>query len=117
MRRSKTEIYLDILEALTFCGPLKLNHIMYKAKVNGNVLKRHLNLLITENLVEERTVGEKRVVYSITQKGRAVFKRFLDMKQMLPIPLESPLRMQAFKNEIEEIHMYRGVYHSKKDKG
>ncbi|MEM2419774.1 MAG: winged helix-turn-helix domain-containing protein [Candidatus Bathyarchaeia archaeon] len=85
MRRSKLEMYIDILKVLAHRGPLKLTHIMYKANVNCSVLKEYLDFLIKQNLVEERTVGKRRVVYAITPRGITVLKHFRELKQVLPI--------------------------------
>jgi len=85
MRRSKLEMYIDILEVLALRGPLKLTHIMYKANVNCSVLKEYLDFLIEQNLVQERTVAKRRVVYAITERGRTVIKYFRELKQILPI--------------------------------
>jgi predicted transcriptional regulator len=85
MRRSKLEMYIDILKVLAHRGPLKLTHIMYKANVNCSVLKEYLDFLIKQNLVEERTVGKRRVVYAVTQRGIMVLKYFRELKQVLPI--------------------------------
>jgi predicted transcriptional regulator len=93
MRRSKLEMYIDILKVLAHRGPLKLTHIMYKANVNCSVLKEYLDFLIKQSLVEERTVGKRRVVYAITQRGITVLKYFRELKQVLPIVEE--LRNQA----------------------
>jgi len=84
MRRSKLEMYIDILKVLAHKGPLKLTHIMYKANVNCSVLKQYLDFLITQSLVEEKTLGKKRTVYAITQKGLTVLKYFRELKIMLP---------------------------------
>ena len=89
MRRSKLEMYIDILKVLAHRGPLKLTHIMYKANVNCSVLKQYLDFLIKQNLVEERTAGKRRVVYAITQRGITVLKHFRELKQVLPI-IEEP---------------------------
>jgi len=89
MRRSKLEMYVDILKVLSQRGPLKLTHIMYKANVNCSVLKQYLEFLIQQNLVEQRTVGKKRVVYAITQRGITVLKHFRELKTVLPIIEES----------------------------
>jgi predicted transcriptional regulator len=51
MRRSKLEMYVDILKVLAHRGPLKLTHVMYKANVNCSVLKEYLDFLIKQNLV------------------------------------------------------------------
>lgn len=85
MRRSKLEMYVDILKVLAHRGPLKLTHIMYKANVNCSVLKQYLEFLIKQNLVEERTAGKRRVVYAITPRGITVLKHFRELKQVLPI--------------------------------
>ena len=89
MRRSKLETYVDILSVLAQRGPLKLTHVMYKANVNCSVLKEYLDFLIKQSLVEERTVGKRRVVFSITQRGITVLKYFKELKQVLPIVEES----------------------------
>ena len=85
MRRSKLEMYIDILKVLAHKGPLKLTHIMYKANVNCSVLKQYLDFLIQQNLVEEKTIGKKRIVYAITQRGITVLKYFRELKTMLPV--------------------------------
>jgi predicted transcriptional regulator len=85
MRRSKLEMYVDILRVLAHRGPLKLTHVMYKANVNCNVLKEYLNFLTKQNLVEERNVAKSRTVFAITQKGITVLKYFRELQQVLPI--------------------------------
>lgn len=85
MRRSKLEMYIDILKVLSHRGPLKLTHIMYKANVNCSVLKQYLDFLIQQNLVEERTIGRKRTVYAVTQRGITVLKHFRELKTVLPL--------------------------------
>jgi predicted transcriptional regulator len=66
---------------------------MYKANVNCSVLKEYLEFLIKQNLVEERTIGKRRVVYAITQRGITVLKYFRELKQVLPIVEEARNRM------------------------
>jgi len=62
---------------------------MYKANVNCSVLKEYLDFLMKQNLVEERTIGKRRVVYAITQRGITVLKHFKELKQVLPIVEEA----------------------------
>jgi predicted transcriptional regulator len=93
MRRSKLEMYVDILKVLAHRGPLKLTHVMYKANVNCSVLKEYLDFLIKQNLVEERTIGKRRVVYACTQRGITVLKYFRELKQVLPIVEEARNQM------------------------
>ncbi len=87
MRRSKLEMYVDVLKVLARNGPLKLTHIMYKANVNCNVLKGYLDFLIQQNLVEEQILHKKRqkakVVYAITERGRTVLQYFNEVNRAL----------------------------------
>ena len=89
MRRSKLEMYVDILSVLAHRGPLKLTHVMYKANVNCCVLKEYLEFLLKQGLVEERTIGKQRLVYAVTQRGITVLKYFKELKQVLPIVEEA----------------------------
>ena len=94
MRRSKLEMYVDILTVLAHRGPLKLTHVMYKANVNCSVLEDYLEFLIKQGLVEERIVGKRRVVYAVTQRGITVLKYFRELKQALPIVEEARNQVQ-----------------------
>jgi predicted transcriptional regulator len=92
MRRSKMEMYVDILKVLAQNGPLKLTHIMYKANVNCSVLKQNLDFLIQQNLIEEQTRLKKRniikVRYAITERGKTVIRYFNEVNRALQITEE-----------------------------
>jgi len=83
MRRSKLELYIDILKALALHGPLKLTHLMYDVNISCSILKPYLDFLINEKLIEERILSKKRVEYSVAQKGMDVIKNFEKMEQAL----------------------------------
>jgi predicted transcriptional regulator len=89
LRRSKLEMYVDILKVLAHRGPLKLTHIMYKANVNCVVLKDYLEFLLKQGLIEERMVRKSGVVFAVTQKGITVLKYFRELSMALPI-VEEP---------------------------
>jgi predicted transcriptional regulator len=84
MRRSKLEIYIDILATLAFDGQLQITHIMNKANINCQVLRELLEFLIQNNLVEEKN-RKKRIVYSITPRGMKILKAFEEIKQLFPL--------------------------------
>ena len=92
MRRSKMEMYVDILKVLAQNGPLKLTHIMYKANVNCSVLKQNLDFLIQQNLMEEQIRRKKRnkikVRYAITERGKTVIRYFNEVNRALQITEE-----------------------------
>jgi predicted transcriptional regulator len=85
LRRTKLEMYIDILLALTQKGPQNLTHIRYEANVNSSILKEYLSFLIKQGLVEEYTAGKKRVPFIITSRGIDVLKFFGVVEQVLPI--------------------------------
>jgi predicted transcriptional regulator len=92
MRRSKMEMYIDILRVLAQHGPLKLTHVMYKANVNCSVLKENLEFLIAQNLIEEQVTVKRRnktkISYAITDKGRTVIRYFNEVNVALHITNE-----------------------------
>ena len=84
MRRSKLEMYVDILEALARHGPSKITHIMYNVNISCSFLKpKYMNFLIQLNLVEEQKLHQKKVVYVITERGLTVLKWFRELKSAL----------------------------------
>ena len=93
MRRSKMEMYIDILKVMVQNGPLKLTHVMYKANVNCSVLKQNLDFMIAQNLIEEQVTVKRRnktkIRYAITEKGRTVIKYFNEVDRALHITGES----------------------------
>ena len=88
MRRSKLEIYIDILDVLALKGQLKLTHIMYKSNVNCKVLKEQLDFLMKNSLVEEKILRKEKTAYGITQKGIKVLKYFREIEKVFPIKEE-----------------------------
>jgi len=85
-RRSKLEIYVDVLRVLANHGPLKLTHIMYKSNINCTVLKTFLDSLIQQKLVEERIIQKrkgKKTTYAITERGKTAFNYFKEIKMAL----------------------------------
>ena len=85
MRRSKLEMYIEILHLLSQRGPMKLTHIMYKVNLNCVVLKESLDFLLRQGLVEEKLAGKRRVVFAATMRGITAVKYFRELKQVLPI--------------------------------
>lgn len=95
MRRSKMEMYIDILKVLAQHGALKLTHVMYKANVNCSVLKENLDFLIAQNLIEEQVTVKRRnktkISYAITDKGRTVIRYFNEVNIALHITNEKAI--------------------------
>jgi len=93
MPQSKLEKYSSILEALAL-RPLKLDSIAYKVKMECTSVKRSLDFLFTNGLVEKTMLSGKREVYSISERGLSVFRtlktlrRLEELKKTLPAAAE-----------------------------
>jgi len=85
MRRSKFELHLDILKALSHGAPMKQTQIMYKVNICYQFLERYLDFLIKQGLVEIRAIDGQRTTYVITQKGLSALSKYQDLKMFLPI--------------------------------
>jgi len=85
MRRSKLEMYVSILEALSYNGPSKITRITYTAKMNFGQIKPIIEDLIENNLVEEKRFKKNKIAYSVTPKARTILSYFNELKEMLPI--------------------------------
>ena len=79
MRRSKLELYVNILEEIR-SGNIKPTKIMYASNLSWKPLKQMLTSLIDKELIEEceAKMGDDRTnkVYGITDKGRNVLEYF-----------------------------------------
>jgi predicted transcriptional regulator len=85
MRRSKLQVYMEVLDILVFYGPMRMTRITYKAKVNCSLLKPILNDLIKNELVEERKLKKNVVIYAATKAARTALLRFNELTRILPI--------------------------------
>jgi predicted transcriptional regulator len=90
MRRSKRQMYVEVLEALALYGPMRLTRITYKANLNWSLLKPILKDLMKKNLVEERALKKNIVVYAATNAARTTLLRFKELSQILPIMCDPP---------------------------
>ena len=72
MRRSKLELYEDVLNALAK-KPLTVDSIAYECNMDCVALRQRLDFLVKNDLVEERTY-KKRKRYALTRRGLAIFK-------------------------------------------
>ena len=85
---SKLEMYVDILSVLEQRGSLRVSQIMHKANLNCNTLKRCLDFLTKQGLIEEKVVGKSSVVYGNTARGAVVVKFFIGLDRTLSVKEE-----------------------------
>lgn len=88
-RRSKLEIYLDVLWAIKK-GTRKPTRIMYEANLSWKPLQKILQSMMSQDLIVEidaRAEKDKRTsaVYEINQKGENIVKYFNRGKDYLKL--------------------------------
>ncbi len=80
-RRSRLEIMVDILEAISRGGGARATWIMYEANMPYDRLKRYLSELLEKGLVRRvESGGESR--YYITDKGLELVREYRRIKRL-----------------------------------
>jgi len=80
-RRSKLEIYLDILQIINK-GDTKPTRIMYKANLSWISLCEALQSLIINGIISEKVL-RRRKEYIITKRGKRALKYFQGITQFI----------------------------------
>ena len=91
MKRSSTEMEVAVLQALSGSKLLKMTHIMYRANLNANVLKKKLIALESRGLIKTHNVskdnlkhpGRERIFYALTPKGLDILHSYLSVYNAL----------------------------------
>lgn len=90
MPPSKLDKYLDILEVVAE-RPQKIDHIAAKVHMETRELKRRMNFLVLNGVINERPIDDNRFVYALNDRGYAVFrtlrafKYFEKLRESLPV--------------------------------
>ena len=69
MRRSKLELYIDILTLLASHGPRKITHLVSSTGVDREALEQHLDSLQWQNLIKRINLSKEGMFYAITKRG------------------------------------------------
>jgi len=94
MPPSKLDKYLSILEVLVL-GPRKLDYIVDRVNMECNAVKRCLNFLVFNGLVEKRKLSGKQMVYAINERGISVFKTLRTLKYLEKLKKTLPIVEEA----------------------
>lgn len=88
MKRSRVELIHDMLKAVEQKGgSIKRTHLLYKANLSHDALKRYLKELMDGEFVEETTIKKERR-YVLTEKGYKFlqeYQRFQDFSDAFGI--------------------------------
>ncbi len=76
-RRSRFEIYMDIMTAL-MDGSKNPTRLMYTTNLSWAPLQECLKSLISQGLVQESAHNSSRKSYVLTQKGTDIIRRYKD---------------------------------------
>ena len=82
-KRSKLEIYLDVLKAID-AGTRKPTRIMYRANLSWVPLVKILESLLDQDLIAQEE-DHKHTVYHITENGRNVLQYFDEAMELIEI--------------------------------
>jgi predicted transcriptional regulator len=98
-RRSKLEIYLDVLKVIKQ-GTNKPTRIMYGANLSWKLLQNILSSLVDQSLIVEIDTSDSRdkrtnTIYDITNKGESVIRYFERAKGLIEVdePDFNPLQI------------------------
>jgi predicted transcriptional regulator len=94
MPPSRLDKYLNILRVLVL-GPQKIDSIAYGAKMECTALKRCLDFLVSNGLIEEQRRSGKWVVYAINERGLSVCETFRAQKYVDKLKKNLPLVEEA----------------------
>jgi len=88
-RRSKLEIYLDVLGVIK-SGTKKPTRIMYGANLSWKLLQQILKSMVAQDLIAEIDASNSRdkrtnTYYELTQKGENVIKYFSHAQDLIEI--------------------------------
>jgi predicted transcriptional regulator len=80
MKKSKLEIYEDILQILADRA-LTLDAIAFEGNMDCRLLHQRMKFLLQNELIEEKA-EEKKTVYSLTNRGSAILKTLTLTKRL-----------------------------------
>ena len=75
MRRNRLDIYSDILNVSA--SGVKKTQIVYRANLNFNVVKKHIDALMEGGFVEEKSK-----LYFTTERGKNFVENYRQLKSM-----------------------------------
>jgi predicted transcriptional regulator len=88
IRRSKLEVFADIIKVVADEGEIKRTRIMYKANLAWKVLKEALDFLEERGILRSEE-KDARVVMSLTDEGFRVLNRLKELEAVFA-PQVSP---------------------------
>ena len=92
--KSNLELHLDVLHTLARQGPTYTNKIEATTNIDGFTLKKHLDFLVQNNLIEKR-LASKKVLYIVTERGQKILDLFLKIATVLNLDDQYPHKVRC----------------------
>jgi predicted transcriptional regulator len=89
MRRSKLELYENVLHALVK-KHLTIDSIAYECNMDCVALRQRLNFLAKNGLVEEENY-KKKTLYALTKRGLSIFKTLTITRRLEKLQITSKM--------------------------
>lgn len=85
IRRSKIEVFADVMKVVAEEREIRRTRIMYRANLAWKVLKEALDFLEGKGIIrsEEKDAG---IFVSLTQEGYGVLRRFSELEEVFTKP-------------------------------
>ncbi len=74
--------YVNVLKILVNQEPMRLKHIVSKAKVDSRTIRDYLNVLIESELVKKKFLAKNYTAYIITKRGVNVLEYFHEIPKI-----------------------------------
>ncbi|MCD6470019.1 hypothetical protein J7L29_04390 [Candidatus Bathyarchaeota archaeon] len=81
-RRTRYEIYLDVLDAVRRKGAITITRISYSAQLPVDRTKRIVNFLVSKGLLREENIGNRKL-YRLTERGGAFLKALKTVRKFI----------------------------------
>lgn len=81
-RRTRYEIYLDVLDAVRRKGAITITRISYSAQLPVDRTKRIVNFLISKGLLREENIGNRKL-YRLTERGGAFLEALKTVRKFI----------------------------------
>ena len=85
IRRSKIEVFADVMKVVASEREIRRTRIMYKANLAWKVLKEALDFLEGKRIIKTET-RDSGVFVSLTDEGYGVLRRFNELEEVFTRP-------------------------------
>ena len=89
--KSNLELHVDVLHTLEYQHePRYSNNFEPETKKCGFTLKKQLDFLIRNKLVEKRLINRNQVIYTVTERGKKILVLFQKIADILKLETQNP---------------------------